>query len=292
MKLIRFWHLVRRKATKTPVRLWFLLCIASTLLLILCFGALGIIGYYIDLLPSLYDIGFEIFPILDARFLFEIGLITSLIFFVIAARKDWYQIHVLFFMTGIWFIMRLVMTSITILYPPPEVFGPISKDLNPQTLLDIFLAGLSARRVLFFSGHTGLPFLEFLLFRDRERPDTFTIDVKTLFWPLGFMALYSLIISETANMRWGITLTVIALVLIIFRKKRVGLRYICLIWSFVMALTVIVTRGHWSVDVVGAYLITGGIFYLFRRVIWPFNKIFDRWYALGKQIKTDLETED
>lgn len=85
--------------------------------------------------------------------------------------------------------------------------------------------------------------------------------VATVFY-LAAVNSYSFAVAAALSAFWSL--------LILAWKKPISLSAFFLIWSFVMAATVLLTREHYSIDVLGAYFMTAGVMLIGR---WLFAKI-------------------
>jgi len=251
---------------------WFLFLGISVLILLANLALLIWAGHFLDAnyrhLPPLPDLVHDVLPVWDVRFLVHIGLFTSLILFVIGVLKELPKIP--FFMVGFWFLVRTVCTIITPLGVPADLLSMkfiAFEDI--KSFGDLIVSSLSSHSVLFFSGHTGLPFLGYLLFRK-------SIRIGSLMWPMLlisgmylFSFDYPLWLGGILALIWGL--------IFLNRKKTVALRFVFLIWSFIMASAVLLMRGHYTIDIIGAYFMTAGIVfsgkYFFRKVEWLCDKM-------------------
>ena len=85
------WKWFIKELSKTDGRMWFLTLFFSIILLIAAFILLVLAGHFLNTnfrdLPPLPDLGHQILPLWDLRFLFQIGLIASLIVFISTPLK-------------------------------------------------------------------------------------------------------------------------------------------------------------------------------------------------------------
>lgn len=176
--------------------------ILSTLFLLLAIFISVKISQINDIINTSYPVGdlfFDIIPRLDLSLVFVGGeslLIGIAIFYAIFCVPE--KIPLAFFTFTLFVLIRAFCISLTHVGVPIDYIAP-----------SIGTGNFFYQNDLFFSGHTGGPFL-----------------VALLLW-----------------------------------EKKI-LRYIILCISVVMAFTVISMRLHYSIDIVGAYFITYGIFRL------------------------------
>ena len=242
------WKWFIKELSKTDGRMWFLTLFFSIILLIAAFILLVLAGHFLNTnfrdLPPLPDLGHQILPLWDLRFLFQIGLIASLIVFIIGGINEPHRMPYFFFMASFWFLIRIASMTVT----------------------------------PFFSGHTGLPFLGYLIFRRQ-------ISYGLLAWPMLFITGYYLF-SLNDNSCWiGIGIAAAWIIILLQRKKLLSLSLLFLTWSFIMAATVILTRNHYTIDVIGAYFMTAGIVVIGRY-------FFDKVEKLCEKMEQDFKTED
>lgn len=257
-----------KEIRKTEPREWLLATIGSGVLLILGFFALVLAGYELTInyhdLPPLPDRVYRLIPQIDSfKLLDNIGLITTLfVLFPILMSRVPHRIPFILFLSFFWLITRIAFMFITPLGVPDS--GPrTTPDINVKNIWDIIRIGLGSKHALLFSGHTGLPFLGFLLaFRERSGryAERMFIQTKILLFPLGFVVLYYGIFYELTSLGWTITLALAGGFLIYAKGVVIHLERVFIGWSFLMGFTVITTRGHYAIDVIGAYFITIGIY--------------------------------
>lgn len=248
-------------------RAWFRTLFASLLFLFISFLLLILAGHYLNKnfadLPPLPDLGHKVLPRVDVLFLFHIGIWTSIILYIVGSLNELPRMPYLFFMAGLWFIIRIASTLVTPLGVPADIFIEVPENFSVKTIWDFISSGLDSPSVLFFSGHTGLPFLGHLLFRKALKAKWFSIAMlpATAAYLFGFQH-YPL---------W-VGLIVILLWLVIWwkREQLVSLRSVFLAWSWIMAMAVLLTRLHYTIDVLGAYFMTAGIVLIGR---WLFKRV-------------------
>ena len=274
----------RKEVGKTEPREWFLATIGGAILLIIGFAMLVLAGYELTAnyhnLPPLPDRLYRIIPqIKSFEFLNNVGLLTTLlVLFPILISRVPHRIPVIFSIGFFWFITRVTFMFVTPLGAPDS--GPrVTPDINVGGIWDLIRIGLSSDQALLFSGHTGLPFLGFL-FALRERSGHYAermlIRVKTLLLPFGFIVLYYLLLYESHSLLWTLVLTFTGIFLIAKRKKNVSLEKIFIGWSLLMGFTVIAVRGHYAIDVLGAYFITVGIYIIGKKALSWLDRLCDR----------------
>ena len=181
-------------------------------------------------------------------------------------------------MASFWFLIRIASMTVTPLGSPADVLPPYPKILDVRSIWEFILTSLDSPHVLFFSGHTGLPFLGYLIFRRQ-------ISYGLLAWPMLFITGYYLF-SLNDNSCWiGIGIAAAWIIILLQRKKLLSLSLLFLTWSFIMAVTVILTRNHYTIDVIGAYFMTAGIVVIGRY-------FFDKVEKLCEKMEKDFKTED
>ncbi|MEK9194467.1 MAG: hypothetical protein AAB884_01515 [Patescibacteria group bacterium] len=263
MKFFVYSRWFREELKKTTGKIWFFASIGGAFFLVCGFVMIVLTGHYLNTnfyqLPPLPDLGYRVLPrVLGLMFLDRTGLLTSLILFGVGLSREPHRIPYIFFIASLWFFIRIISMVITPFGAPQTL--PIPPNFNIESIWDLIKSGLGSKHTLFFSGHTGLPFLGFLIFRSKIR-------VKILFIPLLFLVAYYLLLMDY-SLLWISILSFVSIVLFPFRRNVVQLKFVFLVWSFLMASTVLLVRGHYSIDVFGAYFMTGGIYffgrYLFR----------------------------
>lgn len=251
------WRWFRNELHKTSGRMWLLVLLVSIFLMFGMFFLLVLSGHYLNEMPGVLppqpDVLHKILPHwYTAVFIFQIGFVTSMILFIIGALHEPHRMPYLFFMVVLWALIRIASTTVTKLGGPAGLISEFPHITDMKSIWDFIVIGLASPHILFFSGHTGLPFLGHLLFK---RP----VAYKMLSWPLGFISLIY-VLSWPRYIWWLALVLVLFWVLIVVRWNKVfSLSTLFLLWSFVMAVCVLVTRNHYSVDVLGAYFMTGGI---------------------------------
>lgn len=243
---------------------WFLFLFTSILILLANLAFLVWAGYFLDTnyshLPPLPDLVLEALPRWDVRFLIQTGLLTSLTLFIVGSWNELPRMPYIFFIAGFWFFIRTISMVVTPLGIPADILPVYPENFyDTQTFWGLVSGSLASPSVLFFSGHTGLPFLGFLIFRKSIRC-----------WSLSFpMLLLSVIyfVSSDLYSSWGWYVLGLGWLLVFFNWQRViSLRYVFLAWSSVMASAVLLTRVHYTIDVLAAYFMTAGIYFIGRRL--------------------------
>jgi len=250
---------------------WFFLLGISVLILLANLALLIWAGYFLDTnyshLPPLPDLVLEVLPSWDVRFLIQIGLLTSLILFAAGSWNELPRMPYIFFIVGFWFFVRTVSMVVTPLGIPADILTVYPENFyDLQSFWGLISSSLASPSVLFFSGHTGLPFLGYLIFKK-------SIRCRTLGFP---MLLFSVVYFFSGDLypSWGWYILGLGWLLVFFNWQRViSLRYVFLTWSLVMALAVLFTHVHYTIDVIGAYFMTAGIYFIGRRLFANFNPI-------------------
>lgn len=252
-----WWRWLWKELYKTSRGMWLLVLFISIFLMFSMFILLVLSGHYLNKMPGILppqpDILHEILPHWHtAVFIFQIGFVVSIIFFIIGALHEPHRMPYLFFMIVLWALIRIASTTVTKLGGPAGLISEFPQITDMKSIWDFIVIGLASPHILFFSGHTGLPFLGYLIFK---RP----VAYKMLFWPMVFISLIYLL--SWPRYTWWLVLVLASFwILIVIRwNKFFSLSALFLLWSFVMAVCVLVTRNHYSVDVLGAYFMTGGI---------------------------------
>jgi len=185
------------------------------------------------------------------------------------------------FLIGYFIFVRTAFTIITAFDVPDPNLHPIPP--NPTSIWEFIKSGLASPRILFFSGHTGTAFLGFLVFSENQiileaalkviqgqhinLIQTLKsyilsgrrIKVWLMFPPLVFLSIAYFL--DNPGPSWLAATLFIWLVWFIFRRRQIPISTVFLFWSFILAFSVIAVRGHFTVDVVGAYFITPMIFW-------------------------------
>lgn len=272
------WHWFRKEIKKYSATLW----LASLIAGILAFVLLVLAGHYAhahgQTLPQQPDVLYSALPRIDLRFLSRVGLWTSLILFAVGFA-NWPSPY-LILMGAFWLLNRDLAMCFTVLGAPRDAILDYQTTMHATSFWQFVSNGLNSRYVFFFSGHTGLPLLISLLFLDRNeswhfprplslrnctayfwrRAGEFTVECWTLVFPLAFITLvYALGAYSYPWPVWGCVL-LLWLLILAYRRKRVSFAKLCLLWSAVMAWTVLLTHQHYTLDVYGAYMITPTIF--------------------------------
>ncbi|MDO8516276.1 MAG: hypothetical protein Q7S28_03435 [bacterium] len=215
---------------------------------------------------GLFDLVHRFLPVLDVRFLTHVGLLASIVMILIGCFYNPDRRPFIFLMVAYWVFVRTVCMIVTVL-PIPEGGLPEYLPITHfQSFWDYVFAGLNTRYVLFFSGHTGLPFLGWLLFRKTR------VSVKSFAFPLALATVIWFIGHEGYGWWQPATVVLGWFVFAIFHKEWVNLGRCMLIWSFIMAASVLLIRSHYTLDVIAAYGITGwNVYWLGKRYF--FHKI-------------------
>ena len=267
------WRWFCNELKKTDSRMWFITLFLSLLLLAISFILLVVAGSYLNehfrgndglqKIKPLHDFVLDFLPIVDLTFLVKVGLFTSVVLFLIGGINEPSRLTFFILIVSFWVLVRTAFMIATPMAPPEGILSELPKDFTVRSIWDYIWAGLASPHTLFFSGHTGLAFLGHLLFK-RE------IRWKTLIWPLALIT-FCYFISSALHFFWATAaLAIIWLLVLINKDNFFSLSSLFLIWSFVMAASVLLTRNHYSVDVLGAYFITAGIVLIGK---WCFKKV-------------------
>lgn len=281
--LVSRWRWFKREIKKTDGRKWLVFLSLSIVFLLVGFVLLVLAGYYLHInfenLPPLPDLGHQILPFwqIGVRFLFSSGLGISFILFLIGAMNEPHRTPYLFFMVSFWMLIRVASMTITPLGPPADVLRQYPPNFDIQTIWDLVAVGLFSPNILFFSGHTGLPFLGYLLFRQPIR-------CGFLAAPLAAATGIYLASITSYSPVIGIILLTVWILCLAKRKSLLSFKTLFLVWSFIMAAVVLVAREHYSIDVLGAYFMTGGVFLIGRTL---FRKVEDFCEKLDKTFETE-----
>ncbi|MDA2936515.1 hypothetical protein MYX06_04835 [Patescibacteria group bacterium AH-259-L05] len=280
------WRWFRKELKKSTGRMWFVSCFGGLLFLGISLVVLVLAGHTLNVnfrdLPPSPDTIHRLFPLVDLRFFVEIGFFTSLILFFIGSFKDPYRIPYILFITSLWVLIRVVVTVITPLGSPE---GRLLLDLehfDVESIGVLIQSAWNSPNLLFFSGHTGFPFLGFLLFskvkiilqalinvfnrQEINWKETIKlyfvsgiqIKVKTLAIPLVLITASG--ISTHAEWPWIAAISFGWILIIAHHKQTIPLAILLLVWSILNACAVFLTRSHYSVDILGAYFMTLGIY--------------------------------
>jgi len=178
------------------------------------------------------DLLFEVLPIVNLTYLFVFGglfIVIVGVFYCIFIEPK--KIPLVLFAYSFFVLIRAICISLTHIAIPPDHIDAVSTPFGEYFF----------QNDLFFSGHTGVPFLGALLL-------------------------------------W---------------KKRKW-RYFFLLSSVIMAFTVLLMRVHYSIDVVGAYFITYGIYHLSLYIFHAksiHNKILMRWFLYEENMVQKKRTK-
>lgn len=199
---------MKKEKTSSYKTLYIIECFLSSILLYFSIWWQNTLSIYNDtssIHSSVGDILFSIIPSIDLSYLYFGGIwIIALLGIIYGIYKEPLKIPLALTALSIFFIIRGICISSTHIGIPPDHIIPNIQGLG---ILQFF------RNDLFFSGHTGIPFLIALLVW------------KDVFW-----------------------------------------RNIFLLASVIMALTVISMRIHYTIDIIGAYFITYGIFHISEKL--------------------------
>ena len=267
------WRWFRNELKKTDSRMWFLIFVLSVFLLFLAFGLLVTAGSYLNerfresdqlkgIMP-LHDFVLDFLPVVNLMFLIRIGIFVSVVLILIGMLNEPYRMDFCILIIVFWILIRTAFMVVTPMAPPKGIIPELPSDFAAQSIWDYIRGGLASPHTLFFSGHVGLAFLGHLLFKR-------SIKVGTLIWPLILTTIFYFASGPSYSF-WLIVILGLFWFLILRNKNRlISLSFVFLLWSFVMAASVLLTRNHYSVDVLGAYFITPGILSIGR---WCFHKV-------------------
>ncbi len=193
--------------------------IGSTILLIFSIWWQNTLSMFTDIFAlniPVGDILFSIIPKYDLSILYFLGM---WILFPLGIGYTLYKIpekipFIIFTFSLFFFIRGICISSTYIGIPPDHITPHLHIPINIFSIVQFF------RNDLFFSGHTGIPFL-----------------ISLFFWNFPF-----------------------------FRNLFISI-------SILMAFTVISMRIHYSIDIIGAYFITYGIFKISVRAYAKIEKI-------------------
>lgn len=210
-------------------------------------------------LPQIPDKILKLIPPTDVRFLTRCGLVASISFFVAGALsyRLWFALYC-FLITGWWLLWRSVATALWPIAPPAGIIIDQSLIEPARTFWELVYNGLISPQVLFFSGHTGLPILGFLIFNEvfnenRKRP------IACGYLSVPLLVLWFFYLDSSAYPFWLCGILILATVILaagVWRRKRVKFHQIFLGWSVIMAASVLLTHQHYFGDVVFAIPIT------------------------------------
>lgn len=205
--------------------------------------------------PPLWDVGHENLPLTQGifRFLFNIGWWVSIILILRGLLEDLGRIPYIGFVIVIWGFIRILCTYVTVLGAPADL-PPPPPLTDLQSFWDEIVYGLSSRNILFFSGHTGLPILGALLFSQHN----IVIRLVSLVFPSLADEVIKILRPEAKRKE----------IIISFFSLKIPLTTILWLWAFVMGFAVIVTREHYTVDVVAALFMSAGIWLVIGAFIW------------------------
>lgn len=201
---------------------WFVILLAGAFLFfIFSFFFYSMAGQYLDHrpLPQGSDILLNRLPLIDLTPVLSYGWLATHLFATAAAltycpRRIPYLLGTI----GLFMIIRTVFVALNPVGAPSGMIN-----LNAAYLFAPIRGILAFENEFFFSGHTSLPYLYFLIFQAPWIRGAFLLD------------------------------------------------------SFVMAASVLLTRNHYTIDVLGAYFMTYAIYRLSRRMLgWldPYREVF------------------
>ncbi|MEK7192420.1 MAG: hypothetical protein AAB646_02825, partial [Patescibacteria group bacterium] len=203
------------------------------------------------------------------RFLTRVGLLSALTLFAVGLLNEPNRMPYLLFMVSFWFLIRVASMTVTPFGIPEGSLPEYSEIKDLDSFLDFINTGLNTQNVLFFSGHTGFPLLGFLLFRRK-------LFCSYLVWPMALITAfyigkygeYPAWLAAVLALCWSLIL--------IFRNQLISLRAIFLIWSFIMAVSVLLIRSHYSLDILGAYFMTPGIYLIGQSIFQKIDTLCDK----------------
>ena len=158
MKLIKKWRqLIKNKRFLVNLGL-------SLLFLFSTFAILKTVGKYAEIrvAPALPDVVHSLLPLVDVGFIATFGFLaiiaTFWIYLILAEPK---RLPYAIKLYGIFIIFRSIFIFVTGLGAP-------SIRIDDTSLINIFVSGLYFTQDLFPSGHTAIPFLSYLIVKNRN----------------------------------------------------------------------------------------------------------------------------
>ncbi|GEM_PF-4234777 len=275
-----------RRIKKATAIKWLLVSSSGVFFLLLSLALLILGGYYLNVrysnLPPQPDLGHMLIPYQDLRFLDAIGLITSVILICVTSfsslsLKVVARLPYAFFMYSLWVLGRTIAMVATPLGVPKEYIPDAIPIKDVHSLFDLIQSGFASRNVLFFSGHVGLAFFSFLFFGGwqlllRKPNPVVRVKIRLLAIPLIFITYTSLkYIGVAPYMPFFFFCIAIAwLIIVTCHRREVAVKNIFVLWSLVMAYTVLANRGHYLIDVFGGYGMSAFLFIVGK---WMLSKI-------------------
>lgn len=172
-----------------------------------------IIGFVVNFYAGLYatekasspvtDIILSNIPVFDLQWIFVWGAIIFWIFIVLLILYEPKQIPFTLKATALFIIVRAIFISLTHIGPFPTMITP-----DPESIVNEyeFMMSLFFGKDLFFSGHTGLPFLMALVFWRSVTLRYFFIAAAIMFGAVVLMAHlhYSIDVLSAFFITYGI----------------------------------------------------------------------------------------
>lgn len=288
------WRWFKREAVKPGLVLW----VVSVVLTMVSVAMLIFAGHYADLhgqhLPSLYDALHGVLPIVDLRFLSRIGILTSVVLLGIGFANYPSRIPFFLFILDFWLMNRSAAMCLSVFGPPVGVLLDYPVALHGTSWWQFIANGMNAHCVLFFSGHTSLPLLGALLFLENRTEGerlqslrdvfcsewrqltTFTVEGWTFLFPLSYITISYILGDNCYPFLVWCELTFLWIVMMVYHRARVPLALVFLIWSGVMALTVLLIRQHYTIDIYGAYMITPTIYIIGKTLFRGLDRVCEK----------------
>lgn len=305
------WRWFRKELKKSDARMWFVACFGGLVFSLFSVVVLIFVGHTLNVnfsqLPPSPDIILNFLPIVDLRFFVKIGFFAAFILLIIGMFRSPYRIPYILFLTSLWGFIRIISAVITPLGIPEGSLSDFILINDVKSIWETIQNALFSRSLLFFSGHTSFPFMGFLIFSNitivlqallnafNKKPVNWKktiktyffsgdrIKVKTLAIPLLFITInYAL---DPIQWYWLAAILFNWIVIIAYKEQRIPLSTLFLIWSFLNALAVLLIRGHYSIDVLGAYFMTIGVY--------CFGLLFFGWLVyICESVKKDFKTHN
>lgn len=282
----RHWHWFRKDAKQSSKIKWAITAFFGFVFLAANLVLHSAAGHFLNSeahnLKPLYDNVLAFLPVVDLRFLTRNGILVSLLLITIGFMHRPSHGPYLLFLLPWWLFWRTVFMVLSPADSPVGMIADFDQIQHVDSIWQWLVKGMYSRHVLFFSGHLGLSLLGCLIFRRFFAKDEFRpVGVGFLFIPGGFLAV-NYWINRTVYPLWlgGIILAGI-LTVFLLRRNTVMLHVVFIVWTVVMGTAVLLTRQHYSVDVVGAFFITFAIWYWGSRLFGGIERLCatveDRW---------------
>jgi hypothetical protein len=205
--------------------------------------------------PPLWDVGHSNLPMIQGvfRFLFDIGLLVTLLLIIRGLFEDVSFLAKATFLGVIWGFVRILCTYVTVL-GAPESLTPPPPITDLRSFWEEIKYGFTSRNILFFSGHVSSAILGAIMFSQHR----LIVRIISFVAPSKVRQVIEILGPEPDREKISFR----------FFSRKFYLSTVFWFWALVMGFTVILTREHYTVDVVAALFMTFGIWVVAGGFIW------------------------